>query len=99
MSEAQTPSLHRRIALFAGPILAATIWMTMTGSGLSHEMAWTAAITIICAVWWIFEAIPIPATSLLPLAGLPLFGILTPNQVGAASKWPTDLSQPRSVRI
>ena len=84
MSEAQTPSLHGRIALFAGPILAATIWATMTSSGLSHEMAWTAAITIVCAVWWIFEAIPIPATSLLPLAGLPLFGILTPNQVGAA---------------
>ncbi len=84
MNEAKTPSLHGRIALYAGPILAATIWTTMTGSGLSHEMAWTAAITVICAIWWIFEAIPIPATSLLPLAGLPLFGILTPNQVGEA---------------
>jgi sodium-dependent dicarboxylate transporter 2/3/5 len=56
----------------------------MTTAGLDTKMAWTAAITTLCAVWWIFEAIPIPATSLLPLAGLPLFGILTPNQVGTA---------------
>ena len=84
MIKVKPPSVHRRIALYAGPFLAATVWATMTSSGLSHEMAWTAAITIVCAVWWIFEAIPIPATSLLPLAGLPLFGILTPNQVGAA---------------
>ncbi|MBT5726157.1 MAG: SLC13/DASS family transporter, partial [Gammaproteobacteria bacterium] len=45
---------------------------------------WTAAITIICAVWWIFEPIPIPATSLIPLATLPIIGVLTPAQVGEA---------------
>lgn len=84
MTEVHAPAMHRRIALFAGPIISATVWFSMTASGLDNKMAWTAAITSLCAVWWIFEAIPIPATSLLPLAGLPLFGILTPNQVGAA---------------
>ena len=81
---AHAPAIHRRIALFAGPIIAAILWFSMVSGGLDQKMAWTAAITSLCAVWWIFEAIPIPATSLLPLAGLPLFGILTPNQVGAA---------------
>lgn len=84
MEEAHAPSLHRQIALFAGPLVAAAIWFYMTSTGLDEKMAWTAAITALCAVWWIFEAIPIPVTSLLPLAGLPLFGILTPAEVGAA---------------
>jgi sodium-dependent dicarboxylate transporter 2/3/5 len=44
----------------------------------------TAAITTLCAVWWIFEPIPIPFTSLLPLALFPLFGILTPEQAAHA---------------
>ena len=35
-------------------------------------------------VWWIFEPIPIPATSLLPMALLPLFGVLSPKELGAA---------------
>jgi sodium-dependent dicarboxylate transporter 2/3/5 len=84
MNEVHAPAIHQRIALFVGPIVSATVWISMTTAGLDTKMAWTAAITALCAVWWIFEAIPIPATSLLPLAGLPLFGILTPNQVGAA---------------
>lgn len=44
----------------------------------------TAAVTLWCAIWWIFEPIPIPFTSLLPLAIFPLLGILTPAQVGQA---------------
>jgi sodium-dependent dicarboxylate transporter 2/3/5 len=47
-------------------------------------IAFTAAITIWTAVWWIFEPIPIPATSLLPLALFPAVGVLTPTEVGAA---------------
>ena len=39
---------------------------------------------VLCAIWWIFEPIPIPATSLIPLAVFPLVGILDPIQVGAA---------------
>ena len=56
----------------------------MTSSGLPVPMAWTAAVTIVCAVWWITEAIPIPATSILPLGAFSLLGILTPAQVGAS---------------
>ena len=84
MAEVHAPAAHQHIALIVGPIVSAAVWFSMTASGLDSQMAWTAAITALCAVWWIFEAIPIPATSLLPLAGLPLFGILTPSQVGAA---------------
>lgn len=74
----------RSAALFAGPLLATVAVIVMSQKGLPSEMIWTACITLICATWWIFEPIPIPATSLFPLAALPMVGVLTPDQVGAA---------------
>lgn len=47
-------------------------------------MAITVLVTLWCVVWWVFEPIPIPVTSLLPIALLPLLGVLTPAQVGQA---------------
>jgi len=44
----------------------------------------TLGITTWVVLWWMFEPIPIPATSLLPLALLPLSGVLTAKEVGAA---------------
>ena len=37
-----------------------------------------------CVLWWVFEPVPIPVTSLLPIALLPLMGVLTPAEVGQA---------------
>lgn len=46
-------------------------------------MAWrTAAVGVLMATWWISEAIPIPATALLPLVMFPLLGIAS---IGAAT--------------
>ncbi|MBT5154662.1 MAG: SLC13/DASS family transporter [Gammaproteobacteria bacterium] len=72
------------IGLTLGPLLAAVAFFTLQSFGWQETACWTAAITIICAVWWIFEPIPIPATSLIPLATLPIIGVLTPAQVGEA---------------
>jgi len=44
----------------------------------------TAVLGWLCMMWWIFEPIPIPVTSLLPIAVLPATGILTVDQVGAS---------------
>jgi solute carrier family 13 (sodium-dependent dicarboxylate transporter), member 2/3/5 len=70
------------IGLTLGPLLAAVAFFTLQSFGWQETACWTAAITVICAVWWIFEPIPIPATSLIPLASLPIIGVLTPAQVG-----------------
>jgi solute carrier family 13 (sodium-dependent dicarboxylate transporter), member 2/3/5 len=56
----------------------------MYSAGFAADAAITAAITILCVVWWVFEPVPIPATSLLPLALLPLFGVLTPRDIAGA---------------
>ena len=78
-------SLSRNLAvLLLGPAIALGTALILLNLGWQATAAWTAAITVVCAIWWIFEPIPIPATSLLPIAALPLLGVLTPAQVGAA---------------
>jgi sodium-dependent dicarboxylate transporter 2/3/5 len=66
-----------------GPVAAILVYFWLESS-LGEPMALTASITLWTAIWWIFEPIPIPATSLIPLALFPTFGILTPSEVGAA---------------
>ena len=44
----------------------------------------TAVVAWLCMLWWIFEPLPIPVTSLLPIAIFPISGVLTSEQVGAS---------------
>ena len=67
-----------------GPVLALVLYNMLVSSGWEFAPAATAGITFVCALWWIFEPVPIPFTSMIPLALFPLLGILTPNQVGQA---------------
>lgn len=52
--------------------------------GLSAEGKSVLAVTLWIAVWWITEAIPIPATSLLPLILLPVTGAMPGNAVASS---------------
>ncbi|HBO14483.1 MAG TPA: sodium:dicarboxylate symporter, partial [Halieaceae bacterium] len=56
----------------------------MAAAGQPVPVLVVAAVAVLCVVWWIFEPLPIPVTSLLPLAVLPLAGVLTPAEVGQA---------------
>ena len=77
-------SRTQRGTLLAGPILALLAGYLMYSADFSSEAAITLGTTVLCVVWWVFEPIPIPATSLLPLALLPLLGVLTPAEVSSA---------------
>ncbi|MDX1384830.1 MAG: DASS family sodium-coupled anion symporter, partial [Thermoanaerobaculia bacterium] len=46
-------------------------WLLLRGT-LEPAACGVAALGVLMAAWWLTEAIPIPATSLLPLAALPL---------------------------
>ncbi|MGC6448764.1 MAG: SLC13 family permease [Rubripirellula sp.] len=74
----------KKIMTIAGPLLALLTWLSLFLLGYSLPVAWTASVVVWCATWWIFEPIPIPVTSLLPIAILPLTGVLEPKEVGAA---------------
>lgn len=60
------------IGLFLGPLLFILTLIFFQPEGLSTEARGVLASTIWIATWWITEAIPIPATSLLPLVLFPL---------------------------
>ena len=59
--------------LLLGPALATIVMLLAPGD--DPKIAAMAAVAVWMAAWWITEAIPIPATSLLPLVLMPLFGI------------------------
>jgi solute carrier family 13 (sodium-dependent dicarboxylate transporter), member 2/3/5 len=73
-----------RIGLVVGPLLAAAIALLVHRTGLGSDAVWTAGVAMLCAVWWMTEPIPIPVTSLLPIAIFPMVGVLTARDVGAA---------------
>ena len=60
------------IGLILGPLLFILTLLFFNPEGLSTEARGVLASTLWIATWWITEAIPIPATSLLPLVLFPL---------------------------
>lgn len=62
----------QRTGLIAGPLLFLITLLFISPEGLSNEGQAVLASTIWIAVWWMTEAIPIPATALLPIILFPL---------------------------
>ncbi len=73
---------RQKIGIVLGPLLFAVIMLAPTPEGLSPGGQAVGATTAWVAAWWIGEAIPIPATSLLPIVLFPLTGAL---EVSAAT--------------
>ncbi len=59
--------------LLLGPVLAGVVLLVSPGD--DPKIGRMAAVAVWMAAWWITEAVPIPATSLLPLVLIPTFGI------------------------
>ena len=69
--------------LVGGPLVAAVVVAGLFVAGLPSAACWCAGVTALCGIWWIFEPIAIPATSILPFALFPLLGVLDHKQVAA----------------
>ncbi|GAA1873059.1 SLC13 family permease [Brevibacterium marinum] len=63
----------RWTGLLLGLILSALVYAIMPAE-VDHGAKLTAAVAVLMAVWWMTEALPIAATSLLPLVAFPVFG-------------------------
>jgi sodium-dependent dicarboxylate transporter 2/3/5 len=74
----------QRIGLLLGPTLFILTLLAFAPAGLSFEARAVLATTLWVATWWITEAIPIPATSLLPIVLLPITGALSNATVTSA---------------
>lgn len=66
-----------RLGLWGGPVLAALVLAGLHPDGAPPAVVRTASIAVLMAVWWVTEAIPLAATSLLPLALFPLLGVMS----------------------
>lgn len=65
-------SFRRRWSGFVGGLLLAVLVYLVLPGDLAHSAKVTAAIAVLMGLWWMTEAIPIPATALLPLVAFPL---------------------------
>lgn len=67
---------RQKIGLLLGPALFVLMLLIPTPAGMESSAQKMAAIALLMATWWMCESIPIPATSLLPIAMFPMMGIM-----------------------
>ncbi len=67
--------------LGAGALGAVGLFLLLRSFGVGTGESATAATGLVCAVFWVLQPVPIPVTSLIPFAVLPLFGVLDHKQV------------------
>jgi len=75
------PSQNKHLII--GPALALLLFIVLGSSGVNPNASATAAITLLTAWFWATEALPIPATSLIPFALFPTFGVLNHKTAAA----------------
>ena len=73
--KAHSTSRAGRIGLFLGPLLMLVTLVLPAPAGMETAAWHCAGLALFMATWWATEAIPIPATSLLPLAVGPAIGV------------------------
>ena len=76
--------MRQHIGYVAGPVLFVVLASVPVPEGYTREAMFVAAVTVLMATWWITEAIPIPATSLLPIVFYPLLGVMDTAHVTLA---------------
>ena len=80
----KTEKHKKNLAMPLGPLLGFFVGLISVYQGLDIIAGITLWITVWTATWWVFEAVPIPVASLVPLSMLPLFGVLSSKQVAQA---------------
>lgn len=72
-----------RVGLLAGVAVFLAVLAAPPPAGLVPAGWRTAGVAILMAIWWLTEAVPIPATALLPIVLLPLVGAGSVTEVAA----------------
>ncbi len=72
-------STRKQCGLFLGPFAFGSLVLLPTPTGLSIAGQIVAATGVWMAIWWVSEAVPIPATAMLPLVVFPVTGATDPQ--------------------
>lgn len=73
------------IGLVSGILVGFLLAAFCAACGLPREAQWCAWTAGVCAVWWITESLPLPATALLPFVVFPLTGVV--DEKGVAQSY------------
>jgi len=87
MSEGSSTSQNARLAALGkwGGAVVFLVWLCLPAPEDMPPAAWRlAGVTVLMAVLWLTQAIPIAATSLIPLVAFPLLGIQPAKEVSQA---------------
>ena len=76
--------LDPRKTIWPGLLSGLCLALVLEATQQAQPIVVTSVVAWLCMIWWIFEPIPIPVTSLLPIAVFPVTGVLTAEQVGAS---------------
>jgi len=74
----------RAVARLGGPAALLVFLLVPAPAGLNGPAWYMLGVTLWMAIWWISEAVPIPATALLPIVLFPLLGILPASEATQA---------------
>ncbi|MCM8570909.1 SLC13 family permease [Gramella jeungdoensis] len=74
----------KRLVLLLGPMIFVILQILGKPSSMSHEAFDVLCVTIWMALWWVFEAIPIAVTAILPIILFPLTGAVDIETTTAA---------------
>ncbi len=80
---ARQKAISRRVGFWLGLLAFALTLVFGSFAPQNPLIVKMAAVAMLMAIWWITDAIPMAATSLLPLVLFPLFGIMTSKEVAA----------------
>ena len=77
-------SFNLNLSIVPGLLAAVIAGLLSDALGQAQAASITTSVATLCVFWWIFEPIPIPVTSLVPMGVLPLLGVISPADVAAA---------------
>lgn len=83
MVEHELKGRNRSHGLLIGAALLALALVVPPPAGMSPQAWYVAGVALLMATWWITEALPIPATALIPLVLFPLLGVATMRDTAA----------------
>lgn len=83
-SNIHTLNQRQKIGLLLGPVLFFILLALPQPTDMPDNGMQVAAVAVLMATYWMSEAIPIPATALIPIVLFPLLGIMDTSKVTLA---------------